>query len=77
VHMKFSVAYVEAETAVGASSGTPWLLSQVAMLTSKLNGLIRDLDERIASANRLETERSRMHVQASDTRTRENEQSFV
>ena len=46
---KFSVAYVEPETALGAPSGTLWLLSQVAMLTSKLNDLLRDLDAKVAS----------------------------
>jgi len=46
---KFSVPYVEPETALGAPSGTLWLLSQVAMLTSKLNDLLRDLDQRVTS----------------------------
>ncbi|MCJ7457227.1 hypothetical protein MUP07_10895 [Candidatus Bathyarchaeota archaeon] len=46
---KFSVPYVEPQGAVGLPSGTLWLLSQVAMLTSKLNDLLKDLDERIAS----------------------------
>jgi DNA-directed RNA polymerase subunit RPC12/RpoP len=47
---KFSVPYVEPQAVVGGPSGTLWLLSQVAMLTSKLNDLLRDLDDRIASA---------------------------
>jgi len=46
---KFSVPYVEPETALGVPSGTLWLLSQVAMLTSKLNDLLRDLDQRVTS----------------------------
>jgi hypothetical protein len=33
-------------------SGTLWLLSQVAMLTSKLNDLLKDLDDRVASTAR-------------------------
>ena len=48
-HRKFSVSYVEPQAALGAPSGVLWLLSQVAMLTSKLNDLLRELDERIAS----------------------------
>jgi transposase-like protein len=55
---KFSVAYVEPQAAPGAPSGTLWLLSQVAMLTSKLNDLLRDLDERIASANHQRTDKA-------------------
>jgi hypothetical protein len=47
---KFSVAYVEPETALGAPSGTLWLLSQVAMLTSKLNELLRDLDLKVSAS---------------------------
>lgn len=47
---KFSVAYVEPQAVAGAPSETLWLLSQVAMLTSKLNDLLRDLDERIIVA---------------------------
>jgi transposase-like protein len=46
---KFSVPYVEPQATLGAPSGTLWLLSQVAMLTSKLTDLLRDLDERIVS----------------------------
>ena len=46
---KFSVPYVEPQGAVGLPSGTLWLLSQVAMLTSKLNDLLRELDDRITS----------------------------
>lgn len=46
---KFSVSYVEPQAVFGSPSGTLWLLSQIAMLTSKLNDLLRDLDERIAS----------------------------
>jgi transposase-like protein len=46
---KFSVPYVEPQGVVGLPSGTLWLLTQVAMLTSKLNDLLKDLDERIAS----------------------------
>jgi hypothetical protein len=57
---KFSVPYVEPETVVGAPSGTLWLLSQVAMLTSKLNDLLRDLDERIAAANDHNRERGQI-----------------
>jgi len=48
-HRKFSVPYVEPQAVFGSPSGTLWLLSQIAMLTSKLNDLLRDLDERIAS----------------------------
>jgi DNA-directed RNA polymerase subunit RPC12/RpoP len=46
---KFSVPYVEPHAVVGGPSGTLWLLSQVAMLTSKLNDLLRELDDRLAS----------------------------
>lgn len=46
---KFSVPYVEPQGAIGLPSGTLWLLSQVAMLTSKLNDLLKDLEDRIAS----------------------------
>ena len=46
---KFSVAYVEPQAVVGLPSGALWLLSQIAMITAKLNDLLRDLDERIAS----------------------------
>ncbi|GEM_PF-1577460 len=46
---KFSVPYVEPQATLGAPSGTLWILSQVAMLTSKLNDLLRDLDEKIAA----------------------------
>lgn len=49
---KFSVPYVEPQAAVGGPSGTLWLLSQIAMLTSKLNDLLRDLDDRITSATK-------------------------
>jgi transposase-like protein len=45
---KFSIPYVEAQATLGAPSGTLWLLSQIAMLTSKLNLLLKDLDDRIA-----------------------------
>jgi transposase-like protein len=55
---KFSVAYAEPQAAPGAPSGTLWLLSQVAMLTSKLNDLLKDLDERIASANHQKTDKA-------------------
>jgi len=48
---KFSIPYVEPQASLGAPSGTLWLLSQIAMLASKLNDLLRDLDARIASAN--------------------------
>jgi len=48
---KFSIPYVEPQTSLGAPSGILWLLSQIAMLASKLNDLLRDLDTRIASAN--------------------------
>ena len=51
---KFSVPYVEPQAALGVPSGTLWLLSQVAMLTSKLNDLLRDLDQRVSSAKRLD-----------------------
>ena len=46
---KFSVPYVEPHVVLGAPSGTLWILSQVAMLTSKLNDLLRDLDEKIVA----------------------------
>ena len=46
---KFSAPYVESQTVPGTPSGTLWLLSQVAMLTSKLNDLLRDLDQRVTS----------------------------
>jgi transposase-like protein len=45
---KFSIPYVEAQATLGAPSGTLWLLSQIAMLTSKLNLLLKDLDDRLA-----------------------------
>jgi transposase-like protein len=48
---KFSVPYVEPQATLGAPSGILWLLSQVAMLTSKLNTLLKDLDDRIAAWN--------------------------
>lgn len=48
---KFSLPYVEPQATLGAPSGTLWLLSQVAMLTSKLNTLLTDLDDRIATWN--------------------------
>jgi hypothetical protein len=48
---KFSVPYVEPQGAIGLPSGTLWLLSQVAMLTSKLNDLLKELDDRITSQN--------------------------
>jgi transposase-like protein len=51
---KFSVPYVEPHAAQGLPSGTLWLLSQVAMLTSKLNDLLKDLDERISSTRNSE-----------------------
>ncbi len=47
-HRKFSVSYVEPHAVLGLPSGTLWILSQVAMLTSKLNDLLRDLNDRIA-----------------------------
>jgi len=47
---KFSVPYVEPEAVLGAPSGTLWLLSQIAMITSKLNDLLKDLDDKIALA---------------------------
>jgi len=47
---KFSIPYVEPHAAHGLPSGTLWLLSQVAMLTSKLNELLSDLEERTMSA---------------------------
>lgn len=50
--------YVEPKTALGAPSGTLWLLSQVAMLTSKLNDLLKDLGARIASANHQKTDKA-------------------
>ena len=46
---KFSLPYIEPQATLGAPSGTLWLLSQVAMLTSKLNLLLKDLDDRIAA----------------------------
>jgi hypothetical protein len=46
-YRKFSVAYVEAES-LGAPSGIIWLLTQIGMLTSKLNDLLTDLDNKIA-----------------------------
>ena len=46
---KFSIPYVEPHAVHGLPSGTLWLLSQVAMLTSKLNDLLKDLDDRITS----------------------------
>jgi transposase-like protein len=46
---KFSVPYVEPYAVNGLPSGTLWLLSQVAMLVSKLNQLLSDLEERIIS----------------------------
>jgi transposase-like protein len=46
-YRKFSVQYVEPQAALGAPSGTLWLLSQIAMLTSKLGDLLRDLDHTI------------------------------
>lgn len=49
---KFSVPYVEPHAVQGLPSGTLWLLSQVAMLTSKLNDLLKDLDDRVASTTR-------------------------
>jgi len=49
---KFSVPYVEPHAVQGLPSGTVWLLSQVAMLTSKLNDLLKDLDDRVASTTR-------------------------
>jgi DNA-directed RNA polymerase subunit RPC12/RpoP len=48
---KFSVPYVEPQATLGAPSGILWLLSQVAMLTSKLNLLLKELDDRIALRN--------------------------
>jgi hypothetical protein len=47
---KFSVPYVEPHAVHGLPSGTLWLLTQVAMLTSKLNELLSDLEERTMSA---------------------------
>lgn len=44
---KFSVPYVEPQASISAPSGTLWLLSQVAMLVSKLNDLLRDLEDRV------------------------------
>jgi len=55
---KFSVPYVEPQAVPGAPSGTLWLLSQVAMLTSKLNDLLRDSNERIVSANHQRTDKA-------------------
>jgi transposase-like protein len=52
---KFSVPYAEPQATLGAPSGTLWLLSQVAMLTSKLNMLLKDLDDRIAASNTVPT----------------------
>jgi hypothetical protein len=49
---KFSVPYVEPHAVQGLPSGTLWLLSQVAMLTSKLNDLLKDLDDRVSSTTR-------------------------
>jgi DNA-directed RNA polymerase subunit RPC12/RpoP len=46
---KFSIPYVEPQATLGAPSGILWLLSQVAMITSKLNTLLKDLDDRIAA----------------------------
>jgi len=64
---KFSVPYVEPQAALGAPSGMLWLLSQVAMLASKLNDLLRDLDERIAAANNLGLPRGPAQVDANST----------
>jgi len=49
-YRKFSVPYVEPQASLGAPSGTLWLLNQIAMLTSKLTDLLKDLDQRIATA---------------------------
>jgi transposase-like protein len=46
---KFSVPYVEPHAVQALPSGTLWLLSQVAMLTSKLNELLADLNDKIVS----------------------------
>jgi hypothetical protein len=43
---KFSVAYVEAAS-FGAPSGILWLLTQIGMLTSKLNDMLKDLNGKI------------------------------
>lgn len=63
---KFSVAYVESETVLGAPSGTLWLLSQIAMITSKLNDLIKDLNSRISPRD---PSLPRTNANASESRT--------
>ena len=47
---KFSIAYVEAAS-FGAPSGILWLLTQIGMLTSKLNDLLTDLNNKIPEAS--------------------------
>jgi len=46
---KFSILYVEPSSALGAPAGVLWLLSQVAMLASKLSELLKDLERTISS----------------------------
>jgi len=48
-YRKFSVSYVEPQVSLGAPSGTLWLLNQIAMLTSKLTDLLKDLDQRVTA----------------------------
>jgi hypothetical protein len=45
---KFSIPYVDPQAVAGLPSGALWLLSQIAMLTSKLNELILDLERTIS-----------------------------
>jgi transposase-like protein len=49
-YRKFSIPYIEPQASLGAPSGTLWLLNQIAMLTSKLTDLLKDLDQRIMTA---------------------------
>jgi len=67
---KFSVPYVEPQVAIGAPSGTLWLLSQVAMLTSKLNDLLRELDDRITSPRAMTHRRVLAQVEKSASRSK-------
>jgi len=61
---KFSVPYVEPTATFGAPSGALWLLSQVAMLTSKLNDLLQELEDRIATAKTHEISKSSEPIQS-------------
>jgi len=71
---KFSVPYVEPQAAIGAPSGTLWLLSQVAMLTCKLNDLLTDLSERMSSPKDLSGMRSRGEADGNRTHISRGEQ---